>query len=50
MDAWGHHIARRRAAGIEVSCANPLQTMLRSVTIPISRSFSPIGMALIGPR
>src|SRR5262245_46297882 len=28
-----------------VSCANPLQTMSRSVTMPISRSFSPIGMA-----
>jgi hypothetical protein len=47
MDAWGHHIARRRAAGIEVSCANPLQTMSRFGHHPISRSFSPIGMAPI---
>src|SRR6516165_5198426 len=29
----------------KVSCANPLQTMSRSVTIPTNRSFSPIGMA-----
>src|SRR5947209_12479403 len=29
----------------KLSCANPLQTMSRSVTISISRSFSPIGMA-----
>src|SRR5262244_188227 len=31
----------------KLSCAKPLQTMSRSVTIPISRSFSPIGMAPI---
>src|SRR5262252_5825080 len=37
-------VARRAS---KLSCANPLQTMSRSVTIPISRSFSPIGMAPI---
>src|SRR6516162_7396641 len=35
-------IARRAS---KLSCANPLQTMSRSVTMPISRSFSPIGIA-----
>src|SRR5207247_2133556 len=34
-------VARRAS---KPSCANPLQTMSRSVTMPISRSFSPIGM------
>src|SRR5438105_3333832 len=29
----------------KLSCAKPLQTMSRSVTMPISRSLSPIGMA-----
>src|SRR5262245_8486651 len=29
----------------KLSCASPLQTISRSVTMPISRSFSPIGMA-----
>ena len=37
-------VARRAS---KLSCANPLQTMSRSVTIPISRSFSAIGMAPI---
>src|SRR5262249_47756398 len=31
----------------KLSCAKPLQTISRSVTMPISRSFSPIGMAPI---
>src|SRR6516162_7168917 len=35
-------IARRAS---KLSCANPFQTMSRSVTMPISRSFSPIGIA-----
>src|SRR6266699_2158471 len=35
-------IARRAS---KLSSANPLQTMSRSVTMPISWSFSPIGMA-----
>jgi len=29
----------------KLSCANPLHTMSRSVTIPTNRSFSPIGIA-----
>src|SRR2546430_2685819 len=37
-------VARRAS---KLSSAKPLQTMSRSVTIPISRSFSPIGMAPI---
>src|SRR5262245_37301426 len=32
-------------AASKLSCASPLQTMSRSVTMPISLSFSPIGMA-----
>src|SRR6202048_3422522 len=41
MDAFGHHIARPAS---KLLLASPLQTMSRSVTIPISRSSSPIGM------
>ena len=47
MDACDHYIARRRAADSKPSFVNPLQTMSRSVTMPISLSFSPIGTAPI---
>src|SRR5262249_10728870 len=47
---WMPGVMTSRAVALRASkpsSANPLQTMSRSVTIPISRSFSPIGTAPI---
>jgi hypothetical protein len=45
---WISAVITSRAVALRASkssCANPLHTMSRSVTIPTRRSFSPIGMA-----
>src|SRR5262249_46922830 len=45
MNAWRHDVTRGGALRIEVVLGQPFAMMSRSVTMPISWSFSPIGMA-----